>query len=75
MGETLILTVLVISGPLLSCIDKSLELYADVMNREFSKRWGAHKCDKPGCANVLIFDAGVKVYYNFSAYILYYLLL
>ena len=48
-------------GPLLANIDDSLSLYNDIVNKTFVIRWGSHKCSKPGCGNVLVFDGGVKV--------------
>ena len=52
---------IMLKGPLLAKIDDSLALYNDVINQTFVKRWGSHKCDKPGCGYVLVFDGGVKV--------------
>ena len=49
------------SGPLLPCIDESLNFYNDSIKTEFSKRWSKHKCSVPGCSTVLIFDGGCKV--------------
>ena len=48
-------------------IDDSLNLYNDAINKTFSVRWGAHKCDKPGCGNVLVFDGGVKAHRKICA--------
>ena len=47
-------------GPLHPNIDDSLRLYNDIIHEKFSKRWAKHKCEKPGCGNVFIFDGGVK---------------
>ena len=52
----------IFQGPLLANIDDSLAMYNDVINQTFAKRWGSHKCDKPGCGFVLVFNGGVKVF-------------
>ena len=51
---------LVLSGPLFSVLDDSLNKYNDVILQTFQKRWGNHKCDKPGCRSVIVFDGGMK---------------
>ena len=56
-----------IPGPLQAKVDDSLELYNDIINKTFSMRWGSHKCNKPGCGNVLVFDGGVKAHRKICA--------
>ena len=48
-------------GPMFPNIDESLNQYNDLVKTAFIKRWSKHKCSKPGCSSVLVFDGGCKV--------------
>ena len=49
-------------------VEEALAYYHPLIKIEFSRRHSRHKCDKPGCRSVLVFDGGMKGEYTGRGY-------
>ena len=38
----------------------ALEIYHPLLREKFSQKWASHRCLKPGCGSVIVFDGGMK---------------